>query len=518
MELSRVLEGVPVVRKARALAENADVLGLAYDSRKVAPGYLFFAFSGAKTDGAQYASSALKQGALAVISDRPAPGGFSGPWLQVSHGREALALASRNFYYRPDERLALTAVTGTNGKTTSTLLIDSMLRAAGRLTALIGTIEYHLGGKVLPAVNTTPEALDLFRMFHELEEAGGTHVTLEASSHALDLGRIFAMKFHTAGFTNFTRDHLDYHQTMEDYFAAKQTLFLPRSGPPPRYAVLNADDEWVRRLEVASETEVLWFSMQQEPPERPDRNGGHMWLRSENVESTFDGLRFVVAAGERRFEVKSRLVGHINVDNILLACATALTLGLREEEIQKGLINLERVPGRFERVEEGQPFMVVVDYAHTDDALRNVISVARGMKPKRVITLFGCGGDRDRSKRPLMGMAAGELSDYVVLTSDNPRSEDPLAIMNDAMVGLRRYDTPHTAEPDRERAIKKAIQAAEPGDVVILAGKGHETYQILRDGPIPFDDREVARRVLRSFGYGRTGAKQPETGLKPYAG
>ncbi len=196
---------------------------------KLQPGYLFFAFAGAKTDGAQYANAALKQGALAVISDRPAPGGFSGPWLQVAHGREALATASKNFYDRPDERLVLTGITGTNGKTTSTLLIDSMLRAAGKLTALIGTIEYHLAGKVLPAVNTTPESLDLFRMFHELEELGGTHATLEASSHALDLGRIFAMSFHTAAFTNFTRDHLDYHQTMEAYFAAKQLLFLPRS-------------------------------------------------------------------------------------------------------------------------------------------------------------------------------------------------------------------------------------------------------------------------------------------------
>jgi UDP-N-acetylmuramoyl-L-alanyl-D-glutamate--2,6-diaminopimelate ligase len=502
MELSRVLEGVPVVFRTLPPAEDADVLGLAYDSRKVAPGYLFFAFVGAKTDGAQYANAALKQGALAVLSDRPAPGGFNGPWLQVSHGREALACASKNFYGRPDERLMLTAVTGTNGKTTSTLLVDSMLRSAGKVTALIGTIEYHLGGKVLPAVNTTPESLDLFRMFHELEELGGTHATLEASSHALDLERIFAMKFHTAGFTNFTRDHLDYHQTMEDYFAAKQVLFQPRSGPPPRYAVLNADDEWVRRLEIAKETEVLWFSMRQEPPKGAKGNGSGLWVRSENVESTFAGLRFLVMAGERRFPVESPLVGNINVYNILLACATALTLGLKEQDIQKGLITLERVPGRFEPGEEGQPFMVVVDYAHTDDALLNVISVARGMKPKRVITLFGCGGDRDRSKRPLMGMAAGELSDYVVLTSDNPRSEDPLAIMNDAMVGLRRYDTPHVAEPDRERAIRKAIETAEPGDVVILAGKGHETYQILRDGPIPFDDREVARRVLRSFGYG----------------
>ncbi len=501
MELNSVLEGVPVLSSVAAEMLVTDIRGLAYDSRKVEPGYLFFAFSGSKADGTQFASSALQKGAVAIVSERPSYGGFHGSWLQVPHGRQALAVASRNFYHKPDERLALTAVTGTNGKTTSTMLIDSMLRAAGKITALVGTIEYHLGGRVLPAVNTTPESLDLFRMFYELEQMGGTHATLEASSHALDLGRIFAMQFHAAGFTNFTRDHLDYHQTMEAYFAAKQLLFTPRSGPPPRFAVLNADDEWARRLNLSSETQVFWYTAQHDPPRAGGTND--RWIRAEHIESSFAGLRFTVVAGERRFDAQSPLVGHINVSNILLACGVALAHGLTEEQIQKGLTNLHSVPGRFERVEEGQPFMVVVDYAHTDDALRNVISVARGMKPKRVITLFGCGGDRDRSKRPLMGMAAAELSDYVVLTSDNPRSEDPLAIMNDAMVGVTRFDTPHMAEPDRERAIKKAIETAAPGDLVILAGKGHETYQILRDGPIPFDDREVARRVLRSIGYSR---------------
>ena len=499
MQLARVFEGIPVAGDFPTSLLAKDVVGLAYDSRKVEPGYLFFAFSGAKTDGAQFANAAVGKGALAVVSDRPRSGGFGGTWLQVLDGRQALAVAARNFYNQPDRRLGLTAITGTNGKTTSASLIDSILRAAGKITALIGTIEYHLAGRVLPAVNTTPESLDLFRMFHELEQLGGTHATLEASSHALDLGRIHAMEFHTAGFTNFTRDHLDYHHTMEAYFAAKQLLFTPRSGPPPRFAVLNADDEAAGRFELAPETELFFYSMK-ENPAIPHQG---TLVRAVEIESSFEGLSFYVHAGEKRFAVRSPLVGHINVQNILLACAAALTYGLSKEHIQKGIADLQRVPGRFERVEEGQPFMVVVDYAHTDDALRNVIAVARNMKPKRVITLFGCGGDRDRSKRPLMGMAAGELSDYVVLTSDNPRSEDPLAIMNDAMVGLSRYDTPHLTEPDRERAIKKAIESAAPGDVVILAGKGHETYQILRDGPIPFDDREVARRVLRSFGYKR---------------
>ncbi|MFL6352632.1 MAG: UDP-N-acetylmuramoyl-L-alanyl-D-glutamate--2,6-diaminopimelate ligase [Bryobacteraceae bacterium] len=507
MELKCVLVGIPVISNVPPGLLDANVQGLAYDSRKVEPGYLFFAFTGAKADGAQFANAAMQKGALGVVSDRPSPGGFNGTWLQVVHGRQALASASRNFYEKPDERLAVTAVTGTNGKTTSTSLIDAMLRAAGKTTALIGTIEYHLAGRVLPAVNTTPESLDLFRMFHDLEQMGGTHATLEASSHALDLGRIYAMEFHTAGFTNFTRDHLDYHHTMEAYFAAKQLLFKPRTGPPPRFAVLNADDEWGRRLELAPATAVFWYSVSKDGPGRGVSGERDTWVRALDIESSFAGLRFVVDAGDRRFQVESPLVGQINVYNILLACSVALTHGLSEQHIQKGLTELTTVPGRFERVEEGQPFMVVVDYAHTDDALRNVISAARGMNPKRVITVFGCGGDRDRSKRPLMGMAAAELSDFVVLTSDNPRSEDPLAIINDASVGLKRFDTPHLAEPDRERAIKKAIEMASAGDVVILAGKGHETYQVLKDGPIPFDDREVARRVLHSFGFPRHAQK-----------
>ncbi len=344
-----------------ALGET-DVKGLAYDSRKTAPGYLFFAFEGAKADGGRFANAALAKGAIAVVSDRPNPGGIAGPWLQVAHGRRALAVAARNFYNRPDERLALTGVTGTNGKTTSTSLIDAMLRSAGKATALIGTIEYQLAGRVLPAVNTTPESLDLFAMFHDLELAGGTHATLEASSHALDLGRIYEMKFHTAAFTNFTRDHLDYHHTMDAYFAAKQLLFTPQSAPPPRFAVLNADDEGGRRLQLAAETEVLWYGIEKPPPVQRGR-----WLQAVNIHSSFAGLRFDVEDGGRRFEIESALVGHINVYNILLACGAGLSLGLREDEIQRGLQTLTRVPGRFERVEEGQPFMVVVDYAHTDD-------------------------------------------------------------------------------------------------------------------------------------------------------
>jgi UDP-N-acetylmuramoyl-L-alanyl-D-glutamate--2,6-diaminopimelate ligase len=494
LKLKDVLTAVPLIVGIPPALEDADVRGIAYDSRKVQPGFLFFAFAGTKTDGARFAYSAMQKGALAVVSEQSRPGGFAHPWLQVAQGRPALSTAARNFFNKPDEHLALTAVTGTNGKTTSTLLIDAILRAAGKVTALVGTIEYHLAGRVLPAVNTTPESLDLLAMMHDLEEAGGTHFTFEASSHALDLGRIYGLSVHTAGFTNFTRDHLDYHGTMEAYFAAKQLLFKPRFGPPPRFAVLNTDDEHGSRFEISPETQIYWYGTQW-PTARPHA----LWVHPANIQSSFEGLRFEVHAGDLTFEVKSNLVGHINVSNILLACAVALSHGITPEAVQQGLKNLRSVPGRFEQVHEGQPFMVVVDYAHTDDALRNVLSVARRMTPKRIITLFGCGGDRDRSKRPLMGLAAGEASDFVVLTSDNPRSEDPLAIIDDALVGLDRSGTPYLVEPDRERAIRAVIESAQSGDIVILAGKGHETYQILKDGPIPFDDREVARRILREL-------------------
>jgi UDP-N-acetylmuramoyl-L-alanyl-D-glutamate--2,6-diaminopimelate ligase len=469
-----------------------EVAGLEYDSRRVQPGYLFFAFPGAKADGRRFAASALEKGAVAIVSESPEPPEFAGRWIAVEHGRKALALAAREFYHDPGARLGITGITGTNGKTTTAFLTDAILRHAGKATAVIGTIEYRMGAEIRPAVNTTPESLDLYRLFHELESIGGTHVTMEVSSHALALGRAYGVRFHTAVFTNLTRDHLDFHHTMEDYFAAKHLLFTPEGAPPPEWAVINHDDPYGRRIRPAAASKVLRYGFE---------DGAD--VRAVKMRTGFDGLHFVVQHGGREIAIRSPLVGRINVYNILAASAAAFSYGLDWDTIAAGVAAAPPVPGRFERVDEGQPFLVVVDYAHTDDALRNVIAVARSLQSNRVITLFGCGGDRDRSKRPLMGQAAGEASDYVVLTSDNPRSEDPLAIMNDALVGLRRYDTPHAIEPDREKAIRVAIRQAAPGDIVILAGKGHEPYQVLKDKTIPFDDREVARNVLRSLGYGR---------------
>jgi UDP-N-acetylmuramoyl-L-alanyl-D-glutamate--2,6-diaminopimelate ligase len=489
MRLKEILHGVRLRGALPGGFENLEVKGLEYDSRRVEPGFLFFAFPGSHADGRQFAQAALDKGAVAVASELPPPEGFRGGWIEVEHGRQALALGSRNFYGQPDERLGLTGVTGTNGKTTTTFLIDSILRSAGKTTALVGTIEYRLAGEKRTAVNTTPESLDLYRILHTLENAGGTHATMEVSSHALALGRVYGMKFHTAVFTNLTRDHLDFHVTMENYFAAKRLLFAPEDTVAPQWAVINRDDPAGAGIPTAGEAIRYGF-------------GEGADLRAVDLEMGFEGLRLTLAYRNQKVRITSSLMGKINAYNILAASGAALSYGLDWQTIAAGIAECRQVPGRFERVDEGQPFLVVVDYAHTDDALRNVIAVARELHPKRVITLFGCGGDRDRAKRPLMGMAAGEASDFVVLTSDNPRSEDPIAIMNDALVGLRRYDTPHIVEPDRANAIRAALREAQADDIVILAGKGHEPYQVLKDRVIHFDDRETARAVLKEMGWG----------------
>jgi UDP-N-acetylmuramoyl-L-alanyl-D-glutamate--2,6-diaminopimelate ligase len=475
-----------------------EVAGIEYDSRRVGSGFVFFAFQGARAEGRRFAQQALERGAVAVVSDQAPLDGFEGTWIQVEHGRQALSAAARNFYNHPDQRVFFTGITGTNGKTTTSFLVESVLRSAGHLTGLIGTIEYRLAGEVRPAANTTPESLDIARFADELAQRGGNHLVSEVSSHALALGRVDGFQFHTAVFTNLTRDHLDYHQTMEAYGAAKRLLFAPAEGPAPRWAVLNADDPASASMSPAASTNTLWYGTSPEAD-----------VRAESIRTGFDALRFDLVWQGQRQSVSSSLVGIFNVSNILAAACVGISYGLTLSQIADGVAACRAVPGRFERVDSGQPFLVAVDYAHTDDALRNVIRAARELAKARVITLFGCGGDRDRTKRPLMGMAAAELSDFVVLTSDNPRSEDPLAIMNDAMVGLGRFDTPHLAEPDRGRAIRAAIEQAQPGDVVLLAGKGHETYQILKDETIHFDDRETARAVLRSLGYGGSGAPEP---------
>lgn len=490
--LHELIEGVPLASPLPTGWGALLIGGLSYDSRKVEAGDLFFAFPGSKADGRTFAAAALERGAVAVVSESPAPAGFPAPWIHAAHGRQALARIARRWFDSPDEHLSLTGITGTNGKTTISLLVDHILRRAGFRTGVVGTISYHVLGEAREAVNTTPESLDLLRLLAEVRAGGGSHVTMEVSSHALELGRVHGIRFSSVVFSNLTRDHLDFHDGMEEYFAAKRKLFHGAGGPPPQHAVINADDAWAQRLDPPPATRVIRYGI--------DRAAD---LRASKLEMDFSGLRFDLDWGGGRWRVESPLSGRFNAANLLAAFGAALSLGLEPAAIASALRTAPPVPGRFEKVDEGQPFLVVVDYAHTDDALRNLIQAARALNPKRVITLFGCGGDRDRTKRPLMAQAAAEMSDYVILTSDNPRSEDPLRIINDALVGLRRTDTPHRIEPDRARAIAAALKEAGPGDAVLIAGKGHETYQILGTGTIQFDDRETARGLLREFGYKR---------------
>jgi UDP-N-acetylmuramoyl-L-alanyl-D-glutamate--2,6-diaminopimelate ligase len=477
---------------------NPKINGLEYDSRRIKPGDAFVAIRGESSDGNKFIDKAIASGAVAVVTDsadEPVREGVA--WAQISHGRKGLARLAANFYGQPAGKLAITGITGTNGKSTSAFLLEAILAAAGRKSALIGTIEYHVAGKILPAPHTTPESVDLNHIFAEAVSAGATSAVMEVSSHALAQHRTSGIYFDVAVFTNLTRDHLDYHHTMEEYFEAKQLLFKGDDSAPPRAAVINIDDEFGRQLANLSKgisKEIIGYGLT------------HGEFHAAKLEITPQGTKFDLVTPVRTIPISSPLIGRVNVYNILAAATAAHAGGCKPEEIAHGIEALARVPGRFERVDCGQPFTVVVDYAHTDDALRNLTGLAREFVTRagpngRVITVFGCGGDRDRAKRPLMGEAAGRGSDFVVLTSDNPRSEDPLAIINDAMVGLQRAGAKYKVEPDRKAAIDIAIQEAAPGDIVLLAGKGHEKNQVLRAGSIAFDDVEVARQALRQAGY-----------------
>ena len=485
-------------RDARCAAglRRRTVHGLQYDSRKVEAGDVFFAFPGEHVDGHKFVQSALDAGAVAIASECEAPDEHKGTWIQIPHGRQALARAALRFYQRPDHRLKLTAVTGTNGKTSTVFLLDTILEHAGLLTARIGTIEYKIGQRRVKAVNTTPESLDLVRYLADLVEEGGTHATLEASSHALDLGRIHGFDFHTVVFTNLSRDHLDYHKTMEAYGQAKRLLLDGAGGEAPRFAVINRDDPVGQDWLAASASETLSYGVQ------PGAD-----VTAENVEVRTSGLHFRVATPQGKLDIQSSLGGEFNVSNLLAAIAAAITLDIDLHAIGDGVEACRAVPGRFELIDEGQPFTVIVDYAHTDDALRNLLESARTLRrrskgPGRILTVFGCGGDRDRTKRPAMGEIAGRLSDLVILTSDNPRGEDPLNILNDIRVGLGRVDSSYEIEPDRAQAIRFAVTQAVGDDIVLIAGKGHETTQTIGEQVNPFDDREVARSVLWELGYG----------------
>ena len=500
MKLGALLHGIEAEISGDA---EIEVTGLDYDSRRIQPGYLFVAIQGEKADGRQFIPQAIERGAAAVLLARsasvpPADGAtVGGPaWVKVPDARKALAVAAANFHQHPARSLRVTGVTGTNGKTTTCYLIESILAAAGHKAGLFGTIEYRLLGRRLPAPNTTPESLDLQAMLAELRELGGTDAVMEVSSHALALDRVYGCRFHTAVFTNLTRDHLDFHGAMETYFAEKKKLFEGWGAPPPEWSVLNLDDPWSAQLgprsQVPGPRSFLTYGLGASADVRPD----------ERKPAPNNGC-FTIMTPWGPLESRSPLLGRPNAYNVLAAAAAALSLRIELQSVEAGLAALETVPGRFERVNASQPFLVVVDYAHTDDALRNLLPTARGLLAPggRVITVFGCGGDRDRAKRPLMGEAAGSMSDLVVLTSDNPRSEDPRAIIDDALPGLQKTGARYRLEPDRRKAIELAIGEARANDIVLIAGKGHEDYQVIGTQKLPFEDRQVAREVLANHGY-----------------
>ncbi len=488
MKLDELLRGLDGLESGPEV--GAEVTSLAYDSRRVQRGTLFFAIQGEKADGHAFIPQALERGAVAVVSERMPPSGLASRWARVPRIRRALSNAGRLFFGQPDLCLKLIGITGTNGKTTTAFLVDSILRAAGISTGLLGTIEYRVGGRALPALNTTPESLDLWSYLSQTVDAGGAGVVMEVSSHALAQERVWGFPYSVAVFTNLTRDHLDYHKDFEHYFEAKRRLFEGLGTPPPEWAVINLDDPWGRKLLDVPCPQRLTYGM-----------NSNAQVKAKHIDYRHNGLEGTLVTPEGKLQLVSSLVGRANLMNILAATAASLAYGIPLEKIEEGVKDLKAVPGRFERIDEGQPFLVIVDYAHTDDALRNVLSTARELTRDRLIVVFGCGGERDRAKRPMMGEAAGSLSDLAVLTSDNPRGEDPLLIMNDAQVGLQKAGKPYWAEVDRETAIRKAVEEAREGDVVVLAGKGHETYQILKERTISFDDREVARRVLHEMGY-----------------
>ena len=504
MQWNELTREVAAVAGNSASAESAaEIAGVEYDSRHVEQGSVFVAMRGGTTDGNRYIDAAIAQGAAGIVTDSaeafgPLTEKYPGvPSLLVEHGRTALAEVAAAFFGHPEHKLSATGVTGTNGKTTTAFLIEALLNNAARSSILVGTIEYHVAGEVRPSAHTTPESRDLFELMADGVRLGATELVMEVSSHALDQGRVAGIGFDIAVFTNLTRDHLDYHHTMEDYFAAKRLLFDGTRYPAPRIAVLNADDPHALELVRAATTagsEVVTYAIKAEAD----------W-RAEEIRLIPSGAEFVLITPHGAVQVKSGLAGEVNVLNLLAALAAAHARGISFDELVAAIPTLHPVPGRFQPVDAGQPFAVIVDYAHTDDALRNLTALAHQLvvgSGGRIITLFGCGGDRDRTKRPRMGQAAGEGSDFVVVTSDNPRSEDPSAIIAEILPGIQSTGVRYAVEPDRAAAIAIALREAVSGDVVLIAGKGHEKEQVLRDGAIFFDDTQVALSALRALGYG----------------
>jgi UDP-N-acetylmuramoyl-L-alanyl-D-glutamate--2,6-diaminopimelate ligase len=484
--------------RATGGALDVPVLGIACDSRQVKPGTIFVAIEGFRADGHDFIAPALERGAVAVVAQHPVtlPEGVG--WARVDDTRQALALLSAWFFDNPSHKLKLVGVTGTNGKTTTTNLIAAVLEACGWETGLIGTIHNRIGDRVIPVSHTTPDPPELQALLARMVEEGVSAAVMEVSSHALALRRVEGCEYDVAVFTNLTQDHLDFHRDMEDYRLAKQTLFSALSRPgfkkSSKCAVLNADDPAAASfLEASAGCAVITYAV--------DQPAG---VRAMDIRVTRRGVAFAVESRWGGCHLNLKLTGLFNVYNALAAFAAGLALEVPVEKMKAALESVSGVPGRFELVDRGQDFAVVVDYAHTPDGLENVLKTARQITGGKLITVFGCGGDRDRTKRPRMGAIAAGCSDYAVITSDNPRTEDPVKIIEEIEAGVRpvagrdRY----AVEPDRRRAIRAAVKMAGTGDVVVIAGKGHEDYQIVGTEKFPFDDRLEAEQALAELGYG----------------
>ena len=500
MRLGELVSALEGVGELPGPWRQRKVTDLVQDSRKASPGAVFVAVRGFHSDGHQFIPQAVRQGAAAVVAEEQARvEAFSDtPIIRVPDSRRALAQLAVRFYEYPSRRLALVGITGTNGKTTTSYLVRSIIEAAGHTAGLIGTIDYRIGKTVYPAPNTTPDALDLQRLLAEMAWRGARYCVMEVSSHALALGRTDGCEFRAAAFTNLTQDHLDFHETMEAYFRAKLLLF---SGlAPDAVAIVNKDDVRAGDIIANTRARVVTFGLSEQADIRP----------AGPVDQGLGGLAFTVSAPAGAINIESPLVGRHNIYNILTAVGMGLALGFSRDAVAAGISTMKAVPGRMEKVDAGQPFGVLVDYAHTEDALIRLLEAVREVAAKRVITVFGCGGDRDRTKRPKMGTAAVRGSDIAIVTSDNPRTEDAQAIIAEIETGMgsgRKVSgfgeitaqggpTPYLVIPDRAEAIETAVSFAEPGDVVVIAGKGHEDYQIVGSTKHRFDDREQARMAV----------------------
>lgn len=488
MYLSDLVKNIRVLKIAGS--DQIDINGISYDSRLVEKGNLFVAVKGFKTDGHLYIDHAVESGARAVMvqKDSAVPEGITR--VLVENTRVALAQVSADFYGHPSQELKVVGVTGTNGKTTTTHLISSVFRLSGIKTGLVGTIANHIGDRVLDVRHTTPESTDLQKLMREMVDEGVEVAVIEVSSHALSLERVTGCEFDVAVFTNLSQDHLDFHKDMDDYLEAKVRLFKGISGgvkKGPKFVVVNRDDPYADNIISASGVPAITYGLSGNPD-----------VKAVNIKIREQGCSFTAEYRQGAFPLNMKLAGLFNVYNTLAALAVGLAAGFDPSLVVKSLESVKGIPGRFELVDCGQDFTVVVDYAHTPDGLENILKAARSVAPGRLITVFGCGGDRDRTKRPIMGRIAGRYSDLPIITSDNPRTEDPMRVINDVEEGIKQVMDPgrYRVIPDRREAIRTAITGAGAGDLVLIAGKGHEDYQIVGSQKLRFDDREEARKVL----------------------